>query len=168
MDDEILEIIPEVMVETTPVKDKDTPKTLRLDGVVIGVLLGFTESGRPLVAFPGNQNKTGIQASSTAVLNHDDIGREVALLFEGGNPECPIVIGRIQHPEEIVAPEMQPVIVEKDGDRLLLKAKDEITLKCGKASITLTRAGKIIIRGKYLLSRSSGVNRIKGGSVQIN
>ena len=41
-------------------------------------------------------------------------------------------------------------------------------LRCGKASITLTRAGKVLIRGAYLLSRSSGVNRIKGGSVQIN
>ena len=28
--------------------------------------------------------------------------------------------------------------------------------------------GKVLIRGTYLLSRSSGVNRIKGGSVQIN
>jgi hypothetical protein len=41
-------------------------------------------------------------------------------------------------------------------------------LHCGKASITLTRAGKVIIRGEYVLARSSGVNRIVGGSVQIN
>ena len=32
----------------------------------------------------------------------------------------------------------------------------------------LTRAGKVLIQGAYLLSRSTGVNRIKGGSVQIN
>ena len=37
-----------------------------------------------------------------------------------------------------------------------------------KASITLTSAGKILLRGAYILNRSSGVNRIKGGSVQIN
>ncbi|XXT19888.1 hypothetical protein WME94_57670 [Sorangium sp. So ce429] len=30
------------------------------------------------------------------------------------------------------------------------------------------RAGKILIRGEYLLVRASGVNRIQGGSVQIN
>ena len=51
---------------------------------------------------------------------------------------------------------------------MVLKAQQEIVLECGKASITLTRAGKVLIRGAYLLSRSSGVNRIKGGSVQIN
>jgi hypothetical protein len=57
---------------------------------------------------------------------------------------------------------------EVDGERLVFTAKKEIVLRCGKASITLTRAGKVLIRGIYLLSRSSGVNRIKGGSVQIN
>ena len=50
----------------------------------------------------------------------------------------------------------------------MLTAEHEIVLRCGKASLTLTRAGKVLIRGTYLLSRSSGVNRIKGGSVQIN
>jgi hypothetical protein len=49
-----------------------------------------------------------------------------------------------------------------------VQAAEELVLRCGDASITLTRAGKIILRGTYLLSRSSGVNRIKGGSVQIN
>jgi hypothetical protein len=41
-------------------------------------------------------------------------------------------------------------------------------LRCGKASITLTSAGKVLIRGTYVLSRSSGVNKIKGGSIQLN
>ena len=55
-----------------------------------------------------------------------------------------------------------------DGKRVTFDAKEQIVLRCGKSSITLTRAGKILIRGAYLLNRSSGVNRIKGGSVQIN
>jgi hypothetical protein len=55
-----------------------------------------------------------------------------------------------------------------DGKRITFDAQEEIVLQCGKASITLTRAGKVLVRGEYLLSRSSGVNSIKGGSVQIN
>ena len=58
--------------------------------------------------------------------------------------------------------------MQLDDQRLELRAEREIVLRCGKASITLTRAGKVIIQGAYLSSRSSGVNRIKGGSVQIN
>lgn len=51
---------------------------------------------------------------------------------------------------------------------LVLSAERQITIRCGESSITLTAAGKIILRGKYIVSRSSGVQRIKGGSVQIN
>ena len=66
------------------------------------------------------------------------------------------------------ASQSKPVEVKLDGQQLVLSAEQEIVLRCGEASITLTRAGKVLIRGAYLLSRSSGVNRIKGGSVQIN
>ena len=59
-------------------------------------------------------------------------------------------------------------MAKADDEKLILTAEKEIVLRCGLASITLTRAGKVILRGAYLLSRSSGVNRIKGGSVQIN
>jgi uncharacterized protein (DUF2345 family) len=55
-----------------------------------------------------------------------------------------------------------------DSERIELTAEKEIVLRCGNASLTLTRAGKILIRGAYVLTRSSGVNRIQGGSVQIN
>ena len=58
--------------------------------------------------------------------------------------------------------------IPQTPERLELTAEREIVLRCGEASLTLTRAGKIILRGTYVLSRSSGVNKIKGGSVQIN
>ena len=55
-----------------------------------------------------------------------------------------------------------------DGERLVFTAEREIVLRCGNASITLTRAGKVLITGEYVLTRARGVNRIRGGSVQIN
>ncbi|MBW2636717.1 MAG: hypothetical protein JRC86_04200, partial [Deltaproteobacteria bacterium] len=55
-----------------------------------------------------------------------------------------------------------------DGRRVTFDAKEQIELRCGKSSIILTRAGKVLIHGAYLLSRSTGANRIKGGSVQLN
>ena len=139
----------------------------RFDGVVIGVLVGLNDNNQPLVAFPGNPSPTGVQARSTTLLGSDDVGHEMALLFEGGDPAQPLIIGRIQHPHDAYRID-PPMTAELDGERIVLAAKREIVLKCGKASITLTKAGKILIRGAYLLNRSSGVNRIKGGSVQIN
>ena len=60
------------------------------------------------------------------------------------------------------------VEVDADGQRLILSAKEQLVFRCGKASITLTKAGKVLIQGSYVLTRSTGVNRIKGGSVQLN
>lgn len=78
------------------------------------------------------------------------------------------ISGETSEPPESVLEAERPEEVIVDGKKVIFDAKDEIVLRCGKASITLTRAGKILIRGAYLLNRSSGVNRIKGGSVQIN
>jgi len=165
MDNETIEQVPKSNgISLTHSKRRVT----QLDGVVIGVLMGFSEKGLPLVAFPGNQSDICISAHSTTVFNSNDIGCQIALLFEGGNPKRPIVIGRMHKPKEIVQSIQQKISVEVDNDRLEFEAENEIVLRCGKASITLTKSGKIILRGNYLLSRSSGVNRIKGGSVQIN
>lgn len=138
-----------------------------LDGVVIGVLVGLDRENNPLVAFPGNPQEDCVSAKTTLLFSEDDLGKEVALLFENGNPQRPIIIGRLQHPRPI-GEKPQTSSAELDGEKLVFSADREIVLKCGKSSITLTKAGKIILRGASIFSRSSGVNRIKGGSVQIN
>lgn len=69
---------------------------------------------------------------------------------------------------EMIDTNLQTDTVHVDGKRVVLEGQEEVVLKCGEASITLTRNGKVVIRGKYLLSRSSGINRILGGSVQVN
>lgn len=58
--------------------------------------------------------------------------------------------------------------VTVDGERVVLHGAKQVELRCGEASIVLTAAGKILIRGTYVLSRSSGANRIKGAFVDIN
>jgi hypothetical protein len=55
-----------------------------------------------------------------------------------------------------------------DGRRIEIEAADEIVLRCGEASIVLRRNGRVVIRGTYIETRSRGVNRVKGGSVEIN
>jgi hypothetical protein len=141
--------------------------------VVVGTLTGFDEIGQPRIELSTSTDHEPVTGRSIIALAQGEVGRQVVLAFEGGDPEKPIVMGVIQTARRVEAvtgsvrtPE--PVQADIDGETLQLTAKKEIVLRCGKSSITLTRAGKILLRGAYLLSRSSGVNRIKGGSVQIN
>jgi len=55
-----------------------------------------------------------------------------------------------------------------DGKRVVLEGDQEVVLRCGDASITLRRDGKIVLRGAYIETTATGLNRIRGGSVKIN
>jgi uncharacterized protein (DUF2345 family) len=55
-----------------------------------------------------------------------------------------------------------------DGSRMRIAAKDEVVIQCGKASITLRRNGRVVIRGTHVETHSAGTNRIKGGQVRVN
>jgi hypothetical protein len=132
-------------------------------------LCGFNLDDGPLVSdlpdLPGEM----VLARTTIPLVRDHIGSQVVVLFEQGVLRRPIVIGLLQ-PARPASDRCNAseITVKSDGQRLVLSAEREIELRCGEASITLTRAGKILIQGKYILSRSSGYNRIKGAAVDIN
>lgn len=137
------------------------PAPARIDGVVVGVLAAIEPDGAIRVTHPYAPEGSALARAMTP-LGAEDVGRDVALLFEGGDPARPVVMGKMHAPAAALPG------VSSDGERIELRAEKEIVLACGDASITLTRAGKVLIRGAYVLSRSSGVHRIQGGSVQIN
>ena len=148
----------------------------QISGVVVGILKDINAQGQPLVDFPGIPSMDPVHARSAIQLDKEHLGQDVVLIFDQGDRSKPIIMGILSSSDNIT-PESDrdeesghtdPTRIDIDGERLTFTAKKEIVLKCGKASITLTKAGKILIRGAYLLSRSSGVNRVKGGSVQIN
>jgi len=151
----------------------------KIAGVVIGKFMGIDELGELLVDFPCNPSGRYLSAPSVVALNSEEVGRDIVLMFEAGDPLKPVILGalqpklaNVQTASDNREPHTQPTNnafeVKTEGDRILLSAKSEIVFNCGKASIVLTKAGKILLRGAYLLARSSGVNRIKGASVQIN
>lgn len=140
------------------------PSTIsKIEGVVIGIFLGFGEDG-PLVVFPGNPEEVAIAARSLTELSSSAIGAEVALLFQEGDPRRPLIVGRIVDPVGATRPDE----VIRDGERVRIDAAESIELRCGKASLIMDRDGHITIRGTYLVSHASASNRIRGGSVNLN
>ena len=135
----------------------------------IGRVVALSE-GAPMVTYPGAPTGAALLAATTVKLGPEQIGDRVALLFEGDDPLKPVVVGRIHgvHDWTKAAANAPSVEIDADGRRLTIGATEAIVLRCGKASLTLTAAGKVVIEGEYVTTRSNGVMRIKGGSVQIN
>ena len=146
----------------------------------IGRIVGVSPDGSPLVEFAGSPRAvpaaTMVSAARQTFEEASARRQQVVLLFDGGDPLRPIVAGflapvsqdRDEGAHLEAALPAVPDVVEVDGKRVCIEGKDEIVLRCGEASITLRRNGRLVIKGAYVESHSKGTNRIKGGSVQIN
>lgn len=151
----------------------------KVDQVILGYVDGFNSQSQPLVSFIYRGTKHRFAALSSGAAMPEQ-GRQVALSFIAGQLSQPIILGTVYSPLADMLDNMQiaeevsedPALLEQpvkvDGKRVSIEGAEQVELKCGDASITLTKSGKILIRGKYLLNRASGVNRIVGGSVQVN
>jgi Domain of unknown function (DUF6484) len=160
---------------TPPVRPESLVPPLAVStppGAATARLHGFGLDEQPLVTgVPGLSGEI-VSARATVPLRHGHVGSAVVVLLDRGDPRRPIVVGVLQDPgRSSHHPTDHPadlITVQVDDDRLVLSAEREIVLRCGDASITLTRAGKVLIKGTYVLSRSSGSNKIKGAAVEIN
>jgi len=137
-------------------------------GVALAAFAGFDAEGRFLVTL--GEGMAPVQALSTVGLAPGDAGAAVVVAFEKGEVRHPLIVGRVQPlhtevPPAAIAAQMDASV---DGERVVLQARERIELRCGDASIVLTRAGKVLINGNYVLSRSRGANRVKGAYVGIN
>jgi hypothetical protein len=125
--------------------------------ILLGRLAGFAPDGAPLVEYEGGGDAPR-PALATAAYGAAEIGAAVALAFVEDDPRRPLLLGCLHAPSAAAGEEGRTVI---SGER-------EVVLRCGEASLTLTRAGKVIIQGAYISSRSTGAHRIRGATVHIN
>lgn len=161
--------IGQALVEVAPPTDPAQMPHAHINAAVVGRIVGFLEARTPLVTFPGQPGSAAMAARAIVDIHAEHIGRDVVLMFDAGDPARPIIMGWIRTESGWpLAEQPGQVEVDADGERLVISAKEQIVLRCGKASITLTKAGKVLIQGAYVSSRSSGVNRLWGGSVQLN
>ena len=136
-------------------------------GAIVGTIVGFVDDV-VFVTYPGQAGSDPVACRTTVDVTPEAVGRQALLVCEGNDPSRPILIGCVR---ETVRPAPAPsatVRLAADESRVVVSAKEQIVLQCGTASITLTKAGKIILRGEYISQRSTGVVRIKGGCVEIN
>ncbi|WIG93877.1 DUF6484 domain-containing protein [Myxococcus sp. SDU36] len=146
----------------------------------VGWLAGASASGALLVDFEGNRSGP-LPARTTVALAPDVIRRAsverqgALLLFEKGDPALPVLVGLLQRdsPAPLTEALLEslgtgPKEAQVDGKQVHIDAREEVTLTCGKASLTLRRNGDVILRGVNIRTEAEQVQRIKGGKVQVN
>lgn len=150
-------------------------------GPHVGRLVGV-QDGAALVDFPENR-RGPLVARSTLALSETQLQQSarrrqaVVLMFEKGDPGAPLLMGLIDEPS--ATPHIDAVLEQRsldavptearvDGQTVTLEGRQEVVLKCGKASITLRRNGQILLKGVNIRTEAEGTQQIKGGKVQIN
>jgi hypothetical protein len=138
---------------------------------VVGTLHSISAEGIPFVDYPGNEG--GPTQARVAVTGSPafTVGSPVLLLFEDAGSTRPIIVAPIadrlpKPPRGRRESADRDAIV--DGKRVVFEAQQEIVLRCGQGSITLSANGKIVVKGTELVSRASGANKIRGALVNIN
>lgn len=148
--------------------DNDLQVTPHIHDLEVGVLVGLSDDGTPLVTFASNPLAAAAIARATLDLQSGDVGCSVALLFEKGDPCKPVVIGRMRRDGQSKGAPASTVQADIDGKLVTIVAKERLRLVCGKASITLESDGSIDITGVHIENRASGQNKIKGASIALN
>ena len=133
--------------------------TKLLEGMAICRVVGFRGS-LPILTYTFN-DATYVHTAIAVVgsLREIIIGSVVCAAFDQNRIERPLVLGKI-------ACDLGKELVRSTGT--IICDDEQITLKCGQASINLKADGTVSIRGTNVASRASNTNRIRGGNVQIN
>jgi len=138
--------------------------TAALPAVCIGQVVAFDDVRGPEVDFTNNPGgptpaRLLVALDAATLRAAAEARRPCALLFERGDPRLPLIVGLVETTARSAT---------IDGNRVILTGEEEVELRCGEASISLKKNGKLVIRGAYVETRAKGTNRIKGGTVQIN
>lgn len=125
------------------------------------------EDGRFLVDYPGNAGKP-LQAVKVYVIAAPDAEAESAT-------DVTLVVKPRTESENIqvlldalLSAVCEPTRNARRRKTVAIEAEEDLTLRCGKSSITLTKDGKVIVRGTKIVSRATHENKIRGAQISLN
>ena len=136
----------------------EQPAQHPLKELEIARIVALDPQGKVAIRFAGRSEIS--LAMTVGELDNRCVGRRVAVMFLGGNPEQPLVIGLLK--------ESNDAHTHDPKQRVSVEAQDALTLKCGESSLTLQSDGRLVLRAKNIASYATGTNRIRGATVELN
>ena len=142
--------------------------------VMIGTVCAV-QNGLPTVQCSGSENQYILHRSLQHPLGSGTptVGTQVLFICEDRQRSKAILIGVLvnlepmprEHTFETAA---RKTCAQIDGQQVVLEAEQEIVLRCGKGSLTLTADGRIVMKGVEITSRAQRTHKIRGAVVNIN
>lgn len=143
-----------------------TPPDERLEGIHVAVVLRCMEDG-VLLDLPTGAIKARILTGLVSV--SPSTGQSVAVVFEGGDPQKPLVLGPIGTGAPcVVAVSKTDAVVTSDTEAAVISHPRKLVLQCGRSSITLEASGRISLDGETIVSTAAKLNRVVGAAVKLN
>lgn len=135
----------------------------RVDGIYRGTVIRLESDGTITVELVDRSVTMLCQVLDSAEAPHSQLsaGDPVLVWTSGLEGEAGVVLGRLGRRSQDETSTAMP-------DEIVLEARTALTLKVGDGSITIREDGRVLIKGKDLVSHAKRMNRIRGGSVTIN
>lgn len=144
-------------------RDADTLPAVATAAAFVGKVLSATGEAAVRVArlggAGGELDAVLVQGAAGPLVRLVPGDEVLVLLVEGGRA---VVLGRVGPSAEADAANSEL------PDEIVLEARKGMTLRVGEGSITLRADGKVLIKGRDLVSHARRMNRIRGGSVSLN
>lgn len=134
----------------------------RIGEVVLARVIAVDEHGGATIRLDSSMPARAVRALAAGRLEADCIGRMAAVMFLGGDPSQPLIVGMIV--QEAVANAAASGVPAK----VTIDAAESIELRCGESTLTLQRNGRVVLRAKDISSYASGTQRINGAVVELN
>jgi len=128
--------------------------------VVVGEVFKINADDTLLVDYP--QNTLGPIEART-ITEDLYLGAKVLLTFERGDPTLPIVLGRVH--DRVRA---KGRVLHLKASSVMLEAEERLSLQCGEGRVEIQRDGKVLLRGKDIVSRAARTNKVQGATVRMN
>ena len=150
----------------------------RIEGPRVGRVVACIR-GEVRVDFDGNRRgplacRVSAAIDEPALAQAARERQDALLLFEDGDPARPVLVSLLRSATPLIdavlagpLPAAQKT-ARVDGKRVELEGREEVVLRCGKASLTLRADGKVVLRGVNVVTQADAVQKIRGGKVEIN
>jgi hypothetical protein len=105
-----------------------------------------------------------IEARTTVRLTH----KALAAAIEARRQAVVVMCGELAVVTGLLEPLPSHSVSECEQEELVLNSPKGVLLRCGEASIQLTPDGRVLVRGKDVLTRARRRNHVVGAAVRLN